>query len=160
MIVYSLVIPCFLSHRVSIDSRVWNRNADDCFFSMYAEKSGVYRDKERFVQKPNPFTHVLWTQYCIKQHGIKAKKCKYYMEIHKNECALRKLSKFHVSKAFQLRRPSTVYILSLLMCKRISLVPWSWYCSAVNRDAVRHNMLLLLHIIARSNSGMFLLMKN
>ena len=77
------------------------------------------------------------------------------MEIHKNKCALRKLSKFHVSKAFQLRRPSTVYTLPLLMCTRISLVPWSWYCSAVNRDAVRHNMLLLLHIIALSNSGMF-----
>ena len=36
------------------------------------------------------------------------------MEIHKNECALRKLSKFHVSKAFQLRRPSTVYILAIV----------------------------------------------
>ena len=32
------------------------------------------------------------------------------MEIHKNECALRKLSKFHVSKDFQLRRLSIVYI--------------------------------------------------
>ena len=53
------------------------------------------------------------------------------MEIHKNECALRKLSKFHVSKAFQLRQPSTVYILPLLMCTRNSLVPRSWYCSAV-----------------------------
>ena len=34
------------------------------------------------------------------------------------------------------------------------------WITAVNRDAVRHNMLLLLHIIARSNSGRFLLIWN
>ena len=38
-----------------------------------------------------------------------------------------------------LHRPSTVYMLPLLMCTRISLVPLSWYCSAVNWNAVRHN---------------------
>ena len=35
------------------------------------------------------------------------------MEIHKNECAPRKLSKFHVSKAFQLCRPITVYAIHI-----------------------------------------------
>ena len=55
--------------------------------------------------------------------------------------------------------PSTVSMLSLLMCTRHAshvtrVVTW---ITAVNRDAVRHNMLLLLHIIARSNSGRFLL---
>ena len=50
-------------------------------------------------------------------------------------------------------------MLSLLMCTRHAshvtrVVTW---ITAVNRDAVRHNMLLLLHIIARSNSGRFLL---
>ena len=32
--------------------------------------------------------------------------------------------------------------------------------TAVNRDGVRHTMLLLLHIIARSKNGMFLLIWN
>ena len=52
--------------------------------------------------------------------------------------------------------PSTVSMLSLLMCTRhashvIRVVTW---ITAVNRDAVRHNMVLLLHIIARSNSDL------
>ena len=47
-------------------------------------------------------------------------------------------------------------MLSLLMCTRHAshvtrVVTW---ITAVNRDAVRHNMLLLLHIIARSNSDL------
>ena len=155
MIVYSLAIPCFLSRRVSIDSRVWNRNADGCFFLNVCWKIRCV-PRQGAVCKHTTRLHT----FCGRNTAFKAKKCKYYMEIHKNECALRKLSKFHVSKAFQLRRPSTVYTLPLLMCTRISLVPWSWYCSAVNRDAERHNMLLLLHIIARSNSRMFLLIKN
>ena len=50
---------------------------------------------------------------------IMTKKCKYYIDIHKNECALRKLRKFHVLKALQLRWPSTVYMLPLLLCRRI-----------------------------------------
>ena len=53
-------------------------------------------------------------------------------------------------------------MLSLLMCTRRAshvtrVVTW---ITAVNRDAVRHNMLLLLHTIARSNSGRFLLIWN
>ena len=32
IIVYSLTVPYFSSRRVSIDSRVWNRNADDYFY--------------------------------------------------------------------------------------------------------------------------------
>ena len=45
--VYSLAIPCFSSRRVSIDSRVWNRNADDCFYRIVSWKSGVYPGRER-----------------------------------------------------------------------------------------------------------------
>ena len=49
-----------------------------------------------------------------------AKKCKYYIDIYKSECALRKLRKFHVLKVFELHRVQacTVYMLSLLICTR------------------------------------------
>ena len=65
---------------------------------------------------------------------------------------MRKLRKFHVLKAFELRW--CLYLLSLLMFARAR-----HSCrdrdTAVNRDVVRNNMLLLLHMVARSKSGMF-----
>ena len=48
------------------------------------------------------------------------------------------LSEFHVLKTFQLRRPSTVYMLSLLMCTHISLVSWSSYCNKQRRGTSQH----------------------
>ena len=76
----------------------------------------------------------------------------YYLDIHKNESALRKLCKFHVLKALELRYCLHVVIVDVHLSRdRDTAVKW---------DEVRHNMLLLLHIIARSKSGMFLLIWN
>ena len=91
-----------------------------------------------------------------------AKKCKYYIDIYKSESALRKLRKFHVLKVFNLRRVQacTVYMLSLLICTHHTYVTHVVIViTAVNRDSVLH-MLLLLHIMARSKSGMFLFIRN
>ena len=78
----------------------------------------------------------------------------YYLYIHRNECALGKLRKFYVLKAFELQ-----YCLHDLL----ALVMFAHACNScrdrdttVNRDAVRRNMLFMLQNIARSKSGMFL----
>ena len=96
IIVYSLAIPCFSSRRVSIDSRVWNRNADNWFFRNVCWKI-------RCVPRQGAVGEVYTRSVDAVNIEYMAKKCKYYIDIHKKWCALRKLREVHVSKT-ELRR--------------------------------------------------------
>ena len=67
-----IAIPCFSSRRVSIDSRVWNRNVDDWLFRQCMQKNPVCTPARSGLKTPQPFTHVLWTQYCIDSLSLRS----------------------------------------------------------------------------------------
>ena len=67
------------------------------------------------------------------------KKCKYYLDIHKNECALRKLHEFHVLKAFKL--PNCLHVVIIDVHTRMS--PVSWSCSKQRPGTPQHAIICM-----------------
>ena len=68
-----------------------------------------------------------------------AKKCKYYMDIHENECPLRKLCNFQVFKAFQLRWPSIAIVDAHTHFTRAVIVILQ--CSKQRRGTSQHTII-------------------
>ena len=121
---------------------------------MYAEKSVVYTGKERF-------THVLWTQYtAFNIEWWPRNVIIIYIFIKVNALWESSVNfMFWKSSNFAEYRPMLFtcchcWFAHVTHVTRVVIV-----ITAINRDAVRH-MLLLLQIIARSKSWIFLLIWN
>ena len=112
------------------------------FSAMYAEKSVVYPGKERFINtRPLLALHTFRrrSSYCIRiKEWSRILKCKYYLDIHRKECALRKRRKFHVLKAFELRYCLLIQVVIVDVRTRMLFAWWSWYCSKQIRGTSQH----------------------
>ena len=140
--VYSLAIPCFPSRRVSIDSRVWNRNADDCFYRIVSWKSGVYPGRERL----HTFCGRSTLQLTITLNN--GQKCKYYINIHYLVNAPWGSSgNFMFWKSLNFAEYCSM--LSLLMCTRPRVACHTCrdldYCSKQGRGTSQHAIIATYH---------------
>ena len=96
----------------------------------------MFPGQERFVNTRTVYTHSVDTVLHLTLNNGQEMFTSIFFDIHKNECAPRKLREFHVLKVLELRY--CLHVVIVYVRTRLSLVSWSWYCSKQRIGTLQH----------------------